>query len=289
MRVVVTGASGLLGRALMARFSEIHPVGYAFSRAEKSGLRKVDLTQEEQVIEALREDRPDIIIHAAAERRPDICTNNQEAALKLNVQATKNIARQAKALGAWVLYISTDYVFDGTKPPYLPSDQTNPINFYGKSKLAGEEALKEILDAYGILRLGMLYGKTEFLGESAVTALIPLLDKPKAKVDDYCKRYPVSTFDVANACWHLAKHAFQTAGFKGIWHCCTSAPLTKYQVLNQIAQLSNRSMECISPVDQPMDNTPRPYDCALDCSSLMALGVEPFLPFSEGIKLALGL
>lgn len=286
-KIVITGASGLLGRALMARFSTINPIGYAFTRAEKLALKKVDLTNQQQMRYALEQDSPDIIIHAAAERRPNICTDNQEQALELNVQATENIARYAKESGAWLLYLSTDYVFDGTQPPYAPNSTVNPINFYGKSKLSGELVIKETLDQYGILRVGMLYGKTEHLAESAVTTLIPLLDAKEGQADHYCKRYPIYTMDVANACWQLAQHALVTSKFHGTWHYCTPEPLTKYQILMQIAKLLNKESAHIKPILKPMDNTPRPYDCALDCSSLFQLGVKPPKPFAQGIVEAL--
>lgn len=287
MKIIITGASGLLGRALMARFSALNPIGYAFSRADAKQLKKVDLTDPEQLSKALEADQPDIIIHAAAERRPDVCSNNPDAALKINIEATEQLAKIAKKLNAFVLYISTDYVFDGTQPPYHPNDPVNPINLYGELKLGAEKAIQNTLNRYGILRVGVLYGEVEYPEESAITTLVSLLDKKEAQVDDFCQRYPVHVEDVANACWRLAEIAHKDHQFKGLWHYCSTKPLTKYDMLLIMAKSLGRSTDHLIPVSKPIDDTPRPVDCALNCDSLIQLGVVPARAFSETIELLL--
>ena len=86
---------------------------------------------------------PDAVIIAAAERRPDVCEQNPTLARALNVDAVRTLASAANRHGAWVLSISTDYVFDGTRPPYQPGDPPAPLNAYGRSKFEGEQALIE--------------------------------------------------------------------------------------------------------------------------------------------------
>ena len=108
--------------------------------------------------------QPKVIVHAAAERRPDVSAEQPEQVLALNVESTRHLAQCAKEVGAYLIYISTDYVFDGTQPPYEVDDQPSPLNFYGETKLAGERALAEVMDDYAVLRVPVLYGQVEYWG-----------------------------------------------------------------------------------------------------------------------------
>ena len=87
--------------------------------------------------------QPHVIVHCAAERRPDVVENHPDTASQLNVDASGNLAKEAAAIGAFLIYISSDYVFDGTNPPYREEDIPNPLNLYGKTKLEGEKAVLE--------------------------------------------------------------------------------------------------------------------------------------------------
>lgn len=170
-KVLITGASGLLGRAILKEFSNFdgwEALGLAFSRAQ-GGLRKVDLKNKDEVNYVIQEFQPNVVIHAAAERRPDIVEKNEEESTKLNVTATRIIAEASAKSNAFFLYISTDYVFDGCSPPYKPNDKPNPLNKYGQSKLDGENVTLEFLPNCGVLRVPILYGPVEYLHESAVT------------------------------------------------------------------------------------------------------------------------
>ena len=179
-RVLITGASGLLGRAIFKQFcnsDKWEVLGLAHSRAT-GALKKVNLLDFEETERVVKEFKPHVLIHSAAERRPDIVENDEETSMKLNVEATKALVSTINELnsgleipGHFMLYISTDYVFDGTNPPYKPLDQPNPLNKYGKSKLAGEQVMKMYPADGGILRVPILYGNVEYLKESAVTGL----------------------------------------------------------------------------------------------------------------------
>ena len=171
-RVLVTGASGLLGRAILKEFTQCQDgweaLGLAYSRA-KGNLKKVDLKNKDDVASIVEEFKPNIVIHSAAERRPDIVEKNEEETKMLNVTATRNIAEASSKADAFFLYISTDYVFDGSNPPYKPTDKPNPLNKYGQSKLEGENVTLEFLPRSGVLRVPILYGPVEYIHESAVT------------------------------------------------------------------------------------------------------------------------
>ena len=121
MKILVTGASGLLGRSLMAELAPLAGsadalIGTAHSRL-KAPLRRLDLTDETAVRAAFAEWSPELVVHSAAERRPDVVDGDPASAERLNVDATRLLAELAAAHGARFIYLSTDYVFDGTKPP----------------------------------------------------------------------------------------------------------------------------------------------------------------------------
>lgn len=179
-RVLITGASGLLGRAILKQFSisdKWEVLGLAHSRATGT-LKKANLLDFEETKRVVKEFKPHVLIHSAAERRPDVVENDEETCIKMNVGVTETLASTIIELNSglempehFMLYISTDYVFDGTSPPYKPLDEPNPLNKYGKSKLAGEQVMQKNPSDGGILRVPVLYGNVEYLKESAVTGL----------------------------------------------------------------------------------------------------------------------
>ena len=179
-RVLITGGSGLLGRAILKLFSnsdQWEVLGLAHSRTT-GALKRVNLLDFEEAKRVVKEFKPHVLIHSAAERRPDVVENNEEACIKMNVGVTEILALTINELNSglempehFMLYISTDYVFDGKSPPYKPLDKPNPLNKYGKSKLAGEQVMLKSHPGGGILRVPILYGNVEYLKESAVTGL----------------------------------------------------------------------------------------------------------------------
>jgi len=147
MKVLVTGASGLLGRAVVEKLkADGHQViGTGLTRSS-SEIVKLDLTDTKAVDQFLESNQPQAIIHTAAERRPDVVENSPEASRVLNVEVPSHIAQWCKSKGdtcPLLINISTDYVFDGTSPPYRVDDTPNPLNAYGLSKWEGEKGVKE--------------------------------------------------------------------------------------------------------------------------------------------------
>lgn len=147
MKVLVTGATGLLGRAVVQRLKEdgheVVGVGLSRSNAE---ITKLDLTDEEALKRFLDLTQPAAIIHTAAERRPDVVENSPEACRMLNVEVPRYLAewcRDIKETSPLLINISTDYVFDGVSPPFRVDDTPNPLNAYGMSKWQGELAVQQ--------------------------------------------------------------------------------------------------------------------------------------------------
>lgn len=301
-RVLITGASGLLGRAILKEFSKGNKwevLGLAYSRSTGS-LKKVNLLDFEETKRVIREFRPHILIHSAAERRPDVVENDEDTCLKMNVGVTKTLASTINELNTdlevpehFMLYISTDYVFDGKSPPYQPSDEPNPLNKYGKSKLAGEKAMEICHANGGILRVPVLYGSVEYLKESAVTVLFEALkqtDKP-AKIDDYQIRYPTLVDDVGAVCRFIAEKRIADKSMTGTWHWSGSESMTKYSMVYQMADMFDLPHGHLISNPNPPTGTPRPHNTALSCTELESMmkdgGASMRTPFKQGIKQSL--
>jgi S-adenosylmethionine synthetase len=283
-RAIVTGASGLLGREVLKHLvgGKWEVLGLAYSRAREK-LQKVDLCDPGQVEEVLTQFHPDVVIHCAAERRPDVVANQQDKAVALNVNATQILADLCSKRNVYLLYISTDYVFDGKAAPYLPSAPTNPINTYGLTKRDGEDVVLRHA-GFGVLRVPILYGQIESLSESAVTTLFSLVQdstKP-AKVSDYEQRYPTHVTNCAQVCVGVAEKKLA-----GIWHYSGREPFTKYTMALAMAEMFSLSANHLTGVKEPSPGAVRPYDCHLDSSATEEIVPITYIPFRDGIKAAL--
>ena len=153
--ILVTGAKGQLGTEV-CHFLDEKKIDYVGTTTEM-----LDITHQEQVLSYVKSLQPSVIYHCAAYTAVDKAEDEgKESNHSVNVEGTRNIALAAKAVGATLVYISTDYVFDGTsKEEYLPEDVTNPQTEYGKAKLAGEQAIQEILESYYIIRTSWVFGE----------------------------------------------------------------------------------------------------------------------------------
>lgn len=295
MRVLLTGASGLLGRAIASRLSargDIELTQAAFSRIKPPAV-KVDLTDDASMASLFDLARPDFVIHAAAERRPDLVDGKPTEAAALNVQATENIARACAEKRAFLLYISTDYVFDGRNPPYSPDSPVNPLNEYGRQKLEGERRIMAILPEgrYAILRLPILYGRVERLGESAVTELAAHLATAKTaagaprSIEHWAKRYPLHVDDAAAAIENILDAS--PALLNPIYQLSGRETLTKYEMVLVMAEALGLDHSLIFPDPSPPKGAPRPQDCRMDTGLLEDMGYRQSVGFRQGIAEAL--
>lgn len=307
MNILLTGASGLLGRPLMKQLEVFggidRLIGTAYTRVAP-GLEKLDITDEGEVRRAFNLWKPDLVIHAAAERRPDMVEKNPALAERLNVGSTETLARLAAERGASFIYISTDYVFDGQRPPYRTDSETNPLNSYGKMKLQGELAVRRTFaeapsigegkdrvainqksapSSWAILRIPILYGDVETLSESPVTELaIKLLDRQPFTVENWASRYPAHAEDVARAVVLISRRLLEGAG--GVYHFAGTERFTKYEMARIMAKILKMPETIVQADDRPPAGAPRPKDCRLDGSRLQALGFKASIRFEEGIR-----
>ena len=213
MKLLVLGAGGMLGHDVVRAATEANVEVLGLSRAE------VDVTDEAAVAAALYEQRPDTVVNCAAYTNVDGAEAEPELALRVNGEAAGNVARAAAALDARVVYVSTDYVFDGRKgAPYLETDEPNPLSSYGRSKLAGERATVEANARHFVVRSSWLFGAH---GSNFVDTMLGLgqeLDQVVVVRDQVgCPTY---TGHLAEALVRLAEtHAFGVHHIAGAGHC----------------------------------------------------------------------
>lgn len=153
MKVVVTGAKGQLGQDVVKQLAKDNHEVIGTDRDD------LDITNEKDVLAFISEIKPDVILHCAAYTNVDAAETDEETAYQINALGTEYLAKAAKANDAKMLYISTDYVFDGTATePYEVDQPTKPLGAYGRTKFAGEELLKKHLDRYFIVRTAWVFG-----------------------------------------------------------------------------------------------------------------------------------
>lgn len=206
------------------------------------------------------------------------------------VDAVWHLARRANAAGAHFLQISTDYVFDGTSPPYTEDSPPRPLSAYGRLKLRGEYAA---LAAHGravVLRVPVLYGPSSDVAESAITAFARNVAAAEAcTLDDWQIRVPTYTPDVAATVANIltAQLRGDVPGLAhgGIFHYSSPDKFTRYSVAVAIGRLLGKGTEHIASDPSPPPGAPRPRDAFLDSSKLAALGLAaPCTPFAVGMS-----
>ncbi len=151
-KILITGSKGQLGSELKQYFASTHSVA-GFDRIN------LDITDRERTLSVITREKPDIVFHCAAWTNVDGCELNSEKAMNVNAGGAKAVAEACRNIGALIVYFSTDYVFDGAKgSPYVETDAPHPLSVYGKSKLAGEEAVRAVSSDHLIIRTSWIYG-----------------------------------------------------------------------------------------------------------------------------------
>lgn len=290
--VLITGASGLLGRAIFSAFksAEVGVVtGTAFSRANAAeGLLYLDLRDDAAVQKLLHELKPRVIVHAAAERRPDACETNVEAAESINVHATYVLARAAASIGSDFLHVSTDYLFDGTAAPYSETAQLSPLNAYGRQKARAESAAFAGHPSPVILRVPVLYGPTRDLTESAVTtfaAAVRAREKPQ-RIDDWQIRVPTLTTDIAQTLVNMALAKVRgDEKITGIFNYSSNVITTRYKLVLLFGEILGLPTDHITRLEGEPPGARRPYDCKLDTTKLDKTGLAaPHTEFRSALE-----
>lgn len=273
MKIFVTGGSGLLG----SKIAEIalkmyeHEVctGYCHNKPEFGAPVKFDLTKDRD-LEVIYKIRPEVIIHTAALTNVDECETNKELAYKINTEGTKRVVEVAGELKAFLVYVSTDYVFSGNKGMYKEEDAPNPVDYYGHTKLMGEN----YCDC--IARPGVIYGTKPASG--TINFALWLIDKlrNKEEVKIVTDQYITPTLNT-----NLAKMLLEVAEkeLKGVFHLAGATRVSRYDFALQIADKFELDKKLIvqSRIADMRWIAPRPKDSSLDTSkALRYLKEKPY-------------
>ncbi len=174
-RVLITGANGLLGQELVRQMSS-YPAYDVLATARESkprftggscGYVPMDITDERAVSSIFQDFSPDVVINCAAMTQVDACEFDRETCWHINADAVENLSKLCLANGSRIVQLSTDFIFDGLHGPYKESDRANPLSYYGRSKLAGENAARRAgMEQWAIARTVLVYGAGENLSRS---------------------------------------------------------------------------------------------------------------------------
>lgn len=226
-KILVTGADGMLGQDLCPMLEDC---GY---EVVETDIDNLDITNEIQVNSVISDVKPHFLVHCAAYTNVDKAEDEKDLAYKINTKGTEYVAKACAKNNVTMIYISTDYVFDGTKDvPYEIDDLTNPINEYGKTKLYGEQAVQKYCPQHYIVRTSWLYGHH---GKNFVETMIASADKAELKVVNDQIGCPTWTVDLSDAIISLIE---DDADF-GIYHACGSGSTTWYGFAQEILKKMN--------------------------------------------------
>ncbi|WP_339060915.1 dTDP-4-dehydrorhamnose reductase [Tepidibacillus marianensis] len=243
LKVLITGANGQLGKDMTNLLLEENYKVYAFSRQE------LDITNEIQVNTVMEEIKPDVVIHTAAYTKVDLAESEPDEAYRVNAFGTRNIAVASESVGAKLVYVSTDYVLNGEgNKPYTEYDEVDPINVYGKSKLAGEQMVRDFHTKFFIVRTSWVYGKH---GNNFVKTMLNLAQNQDtiSVVNDQIG-CPTYTVDLAKTILGL----IETSKY-GIYHVSNSGSCSWFEFAQAIFNEANMKVNLL-PVKS--DQFPRP-------------------------------
>lgn len=272
MRILVTGAKGQLGVDVVNLLDKKHEV-IGMDR------QQLDVTNPEECTYVIQRLQPDVVIHCAAFTQVDLAEREADQAFLVNAKGSRNIAIASEVVGAKIVYISTDYVFDGSHTvPYHANDKTNPINVYGKSKLAGEHFIQSHSSKYYIIRTSWLYGK---YGNNFVKTMLKLSstrDEITVVADQLGS--PTYTIDLVKFLANLIE-----TDHYGIYHASNTGSCTWYEFAQAIFKLSNIKIN-VHPcsTEEYQIAAPRPMYSVLDHNSILSHGFQDLRPWEEALR-----
>lgn len=290
MNILITGSNGLLGQYLVRDLAsagyKIIATGRGKNRLpEYAGVNYIslDITDNAAVLETIEKNKPDIVVHAAAMTQPDACELNKEECWVTNVQATAYLAEAVQKTGSTIIYVSTDFVFDGKDGPYKEDDDTAPVNYYGESKLAAEEIIKQSNNRWAIVRTVLVYGNILSGTRSNIVTWVKdnLEQRKNIKVVDDQIRTPTYVEDLSKGIMLIIKNNAQ-----GIFHISGKEVLTPYQMALQVADYFSLDKSLMEKVNASTFSQPaqRPLKTGFVITKAeKELGFAP-VSFMEGIR-----
>jgi dTDP-4-dehydrorhamnose reductase len=272
MKVVVTGAAGQLGQDVIQELERKNHQAFGADR------QQLDITKEKEVLAFISEVKPDVILHCAAYTNVDAAEENEDAAYQVNAAGTEYLAKAAKLNGTKMMYISTDYVFDGTAiEPYEVDEPTKPLGAYGRTKLAGEQLLQKHLEEFFIVRTAWVFG---IYGNNFVKTMIRL-GKERGEVGVVHDQVgsPTYTVDLAQFMVEL----METDKY-GIYHATNSGMCSWYEFAVEIFKQAGMNVT-VNPLtsDQFPRPAARPKYSVLSKKRIEQQGLKPLRDWKEAL------
>jgi len=236
LKVLVTGSAGLVGRQVVKDLSNSHQVFscYNESKPEYGDSVKMDLKNHEMISSVLTEKKPEIVIHLGAMTGVDLCEKERTSASEINTKATEIIAKECSKLNSFLVYVSTDYVFDGNLGMYKEDNVTNPLGFYGESKLEGEKVVQNFSTNWCIARTSTPFGLHP-TKKSFPMWVIENLQKQK-QIDILIDQFTSPTY-IPNLSRMLIE--ISERRITGIIHAAGASKISRYQMASMISDKLN--------------------------------------------------
>lgn len=279
IKVLVTGSAGQLGQDVILLLNQ---QGYEVMGCDRM---EMDISDLDRCLEVIGAFYPDVVIHCAAHTAVDVAETDVDAAYLINGVGTRNVTVAAEKVGAKLVYISTDYVFDGnSEQPYHEYDNTNPQSIYGKSKRAGEVLVQSLSSRYFIVRTSWVYGK---YGHNFVKTMLKLgQEKPQLQVVHDQKGSPTYTVDLARFLLDL----IQTEKY-GVYHASNSGACTWYEFAEAIFVEAHEILGLTFPVELLPCSTeqfprpaPRPSNSVMEHLAIRTNGFKEIRHWREGLR-----
>ena len=278
MRVLITGACGMLGSMVRAKLEEKHHV--AIPTDVLAGCEHMDITDTNSVFDTLNRFRPELVIHCAAMTNVDGCEREPDMAHKVNAVGTWNLACACASIDCAIAYVSTDYVFDGEKgSPYTEFDNTNPVSAYGASKLAGEMAVRELCKKHYVVRTSWLFaphGKNFAL--TILNAAATNKDPKKVVADQFGS--PTYVKDLAEFLASLAGSPLH-----GVYHFTNAGSCSWHEFAKNIIETAGITDVELVPINSDEWPTPtrRPKYSVLRHYKMELLGRDSARPWQDAV------
>lgn len=271
MKFLVTGSAGLVGRQVVKDLTESSEKIYSCyhnSKPEFGIPTPLDLLNPENIAKVIEKIKPDVIIHLAAMTNVDLCEKEKDLALKINAKATEIISKQAAKHNSFFVYVSTDYVFDGEKGMKKENDSTNPIDHYGKSKLEGENAVRDLASSWCIARTSTPFGIHPQKKSFPLFVIENL--QAKKEIHVVTNQYTSPTY-VPNLSKMIIEVA--TRQIVGILHVASATRISRYEMAEMIADKLSLDKKLLKPTTINEMNwiAKRPKDSSLDVSKAFSI------------------
>jgi len=270
LKVLVTGSAGLVGQQVVKDLSNSHQVFscYNESKPEYGDSVKMDLKNREMISSILTEKKPDIVIHLGAMTGVDLCEKEKTSASEINTKATEIIAKECSKLNSFLVYVSTDYVFDGNLGMYKEDDVTNPLGFYGKSKLEGEKVVQNFSTNWCIARTSTPFGLHP-TKKSFPMWVIENLQKQK-QIDVLIDQFTSPTY-IPNLSRMLIE--ISERHITGIIHTAGASKISRYQMASMVSDKLNLDSTLLKQIsiNKMTWVAQRPKDSSLDVSRAISI------------------